>query len=157
MRNILIDTDVLINFLRGKEKARHFLESAVQESVLLCSVITHLLKSPELDTPASRFEGQGENRIAKTKGQGLGYEDKKSRININKTQYFAPVTPEIWEYRIGGYQVCEKWLKDRKDRRLELKDIRTYCCILTALERTLQIQKEINVLYPKIEEKLLRK
>jgi predicted nucleic acid-binding protein len=40
MRNILLDTDVLINFLRGKEKARLFLESAVRESVLFCSVIT---------------------------------------------------------------------------------------------------------------------
>lgn len=115
----------------------------------------HLLKSPELDTPAARFEGKGENRIAKNKSQGFGYEEKEARVFINKTQYFAPVPPEVWEYRIGGYQVCEKWLKDRKDRRLELKDIRTYCCILTALERTLQIQEEIDAWYPRIEEELL--
>jgi tRNA(fMet)-specific endonuclease VapC len=40
MRNILIDTDVLINFLRGKERARDFLASAVSEAVLHVSVIT---------------------------------------------------------------------------------------------------------------------
>ena len=40
MRNILVDTDVLINFLRGKEKARDFLASVVSESVLYVSVMT---------------------------------------------------------------------------------------------------------------------
>ena len=40
MRNILVDTDVLINFLRGKGSARDFLASIVSESVLYVSVIT---------------------------------------------------------------------------------------------------------------------
>lgn len=46
---------------------------------------------------------------------------------------------EIHEYRIGGYQVCEKWLKDRKEHRLEFDDIRTNCRIVTAIDRTLTI------------------
>ncbi|HZO99007.1 MAG TPA: type ISP restriction/modification enzyme, partial [Terriglobia bacterium] len=28
-------------------------------------------------------------------------------------QYFEGVPPEVWNFHIGGYQVCEKWLKDR--------------------------------------------
>ena len=24
----------------------------------------------------------------------------------------------VWNFHIGGYQVCEKWLKDRKGRQL---------------------------------------
>jgi len=52
---------------------------------------------------------------------------------------------------VGGYQVCEKWLKDRQERRLELDDIRTYCRIVTALGRTLVIQTEIDALYPGVE------
>jgi predicted nucleic acid-binding protein len=40
MKTILVDTDVLINFLRGKEKARDFLYSLAAESMLCCSVIT---------------------------------------------------------------------------------------------------------------------
>lgn len=55
----------------------------------------------------------------------------------------------------GYFQICEKWFKDRKERRLELEDIRTYCRILTALKRTMEIQKEIDDLYPKVEEDLL--
>ncbi|MDO9585527.1 MAG: type ISP restriction/modification enzyme, partial [Syntrophales bacterium] len=97
----------------------------------------HLLKSPELDLPACRFEGEGDSRIAKGKKAGLRYEPTEQRVYINPTQYFAPVLQEVWDYQVGGYQVCEKWLKDRRDRRLEFDDIRTYCRIVTALKLTL--------------------
>lgn len=40
MRAVLVDTDVLINFLRGKDKAREFFLSEAAESVVYCSVIT---------------------------------------------------------------------------------------------------------------------
>ena len=34
------------------------------------------------------------------------------------------VQPEpVWEFNSGGYQVCEKWLKDRKGRTLSETDI----------------------------------
>jgi len=60
----------------------------------------------------------------------------------------APVPESVWTYRIGGYQVCEKWLKDRRERRLELDDIRTYCRIVTALQKTIDIQEEIDATLP---------
>lgn len=40
MSNILIDTDILINFLRGREKARNYLLSVLEDSTIYCSVIT---------------------------------------------------------------------------------------------------------------------
>jgi hypothetical protein len=46
----------------------------------------------------------------------------------------------------GGYQVCEKWLKDRQNRPLDLDDIRTCCRIVTALKLTIGIQREIDAL-----------
>ena len=61
----------------------------------------------------------------------------------------------IWTYQIGGYQVCEKWLKDRKERRLELDDIRTYCHIVTALTRTIEIQKQLDAFYPDVEHNIV--
>ena len=118
-------------------------------------VALHLLKSSELDQPIAHFEGEGDNRVAKNKSKGFRYEEDELRVFINKTQYFEPVPPEVWQYQIGGYQVCEKWLKDRKDRRLELEDIRTYCRIVTALAKTIELQKKIDTLYPKVEENLL--
>ena len=113
----------------------------------------HLLKSPELDSPACRFDGEGESRVAKGKKVGLHYEPGEQRVYINPTQYFAPVPEAVWTYQVGGYQVCEKWLKDRQERRLEVDDIRTYCRIVTALKLTLGIQQEINTLYPRAESK----
>ena len=41
-------------------------------------------------------------------------------------QYFEGILPVVWEFRIGGYQVCEKWLKDRKGRTLEHDEIEHY-------------------------------
>ena len=115
----------------------------------------HLLKSPELDPPACRFEGEGDSRIAKGRKAGLRYEPDEQRVYINPTQYFATVPEAVWKYRVGGYQVCEKWLKDRQECRLEFDDIRTYCRIVTALKLTLGIQQEINTLYPRAESKIL--
>jgi len=40
MKSILIDTDILINFLRGKNRAREFLSSLVEDVTVYCSVIT---------------------------------------------------------------------------------------------------------------------
>ena len=77
------------------------------------------------------------------------------RVYINATQHFAPVPEAVWTYAIGGYRVCEKWLKDRKERRLELDDIRAYCRIVTALARTLECQREIDALYPGLERDLV--
>jgi hypothetical protein len=115
----------------------------------------HLLKSDELDPPACRFEGDRDARIGKGKKDRLRYDSAEQRVYINATQCFAPVPEAVWTYRIGGYQVCEKWLKDRRERRLDLDDIRTYCRIVTALKQTIDIQTEIDGLYPEVEKETL--
>lgn len=40
MKNVLLDTDILINFLRGNVQAREVISSFLDASVLHCSVIT---------------------------------------------------------------------------------------------------------------------
>lgn len=111
----------------------------------------HLLKSAELDPPIARFQGAGDNKVEKQR-----YSEKEKRVYINKAQYFEGVKPEVWEYQIGGYQVLDKWLKDRKGRVLSMEDIRHYCRVVTALSKTFQIQAEIDILYPEIEEHLIQ-
>ena len=118
-------------------------------------VALHLLDSPELDPPVARFEGDGDNTVARRKADGFRYDSDAERMYINESQYFGPVPPELWEYRIGGYQVLHKWLKDRKERRLNSDDIRTYCRIVTALQKTIEIQEEIDALYLRVEEDIL--
>ena len=48
---------------------------------------------------------------------------EQGRVYINKEQYFEGVPPEVWNFHVGGYQVCHKWLKDRKGRTLTFEDI----------------------------------
>ena len=115
----------------------------------------HLITSPELDPPACRFEGEGDARVARTKAQGFRYDPDEQSLYVNRTQCFGPVPPEVYAYRIGGYQVCDKWLKDRKDRRLDLDGIRTYCRLVTAIGLTLTLQKRMDGLYLEVEKNLL--
>ena len=115
----------------------------------------HLLKSPELDPPTCRFEGEGDPLVVRTKAQGFFYDPTAQRAHISKTHYFGPVPPDVHAYRIGGYQVCDKWLKDRKDRRLTLDDIRTYCRMVTALGLTLAIQQELDMVYENVDNSLM--
>jgi predicted helicase len=104
----------------------------------------HLLKSKVLDKTISKFLKSGNNKVEKLK-----YENDK--VWINKEQYFTGVKTEVWEYQIGGYQVCEKWLKDRKERTLTLEEIQTYCKIITALSKTIELQNEIDKYYESVE------
>jgi len=111
----------------------------------------HLLQSKELDTPLVKSQGKGDNVV-----EQLKYDAKDQRVYYNPTQYFEGVTREIWEYQIGGYQVCHKWLKDRKGKRLSAGDIRHYCRICNALQKTIEIQKEIDTIYPEVEKEIIK-
>jgi hypothetical protein len=64
-------------------------------------------------------------------------------------QYFEGVPPEVWNFHIGGYQVCEKWLKDRRGRTLSFDDLTHYQKIITALKETIRLMAEIDAAIPK--------
>ncbi len=66
------------------------------------------------------------------------------RVWINAGQYFQGIPPDVWNVHIGGYQVLAKWLKDRKGRVLNFDDLMHYQRIAAALQRTLQIQQDID-------------
>ena len=71
----------------------------------------HLLK--DVQTPAvHRFEGEGDGVVEKVR-----YEED-GRVWINDTQYFTDVPADVWHYEIGAYQVCEKWLRHRREETL---------------------------------------
>ncbi|MGB9771956.1 MAG: type ISP restriction/modification enzyme [Candidatus Kapaibacteriota bacterium] len=90
--------------------------------------------------PEARFQGRGDNRVEKLRHE-------KERLYINSNQYFEGIEESVFKYHIGGYQVLEKWLKDRKGKTLSLDEIQTYCRIVTAIKETVQLQKEIDKIY----------
>jgi predicted helicase len=108
----------------------------------------HLLKSDELDKSITKLNGKGDFRVEKVR-----YEN--GNVFINKDQYFDDIKPEVWEYQIGGYQVCDKWLKDRKDMLLSADDIKHYCQIVAAIQKTIQIQSKIDDFFPQVEKSLI--
>lgn len=72
--------------------------------------------------------------------------DTPGRVYVNKTQYFEGVAPEIWEFHVGGYQVCDKWLKDRRGRALSYEDVTHYERIVAALGETIRRMEAIDAL-----------
>jgi len=95
----------------------------------------HLMEA-EIENDCS-FPIEGNNLVEK-----IEYKDDK--VYINKTQYFDAVSPAIWSFYIGGYQVCQKWLKDRKGRTLSYDDCMQYLYILAAIEKTQDIMEQID-------------
>ena len=70
--------------------------------------------------------------------------DESGKVWINKTQYFDGVPQQVWDFYIGGYQVCHKWLKDRKSRTLSYEDLTHYQNIVSAISETIKIMKNID-------------
>ena len=97
----------------------------------------HLLESAVVEKPNSKYPHTGTNVVGKTK-----YEN--GNVYINETQCFEDVPEVAWNFYIGGYQPAQKWLKDRKDRELQIDDIRHYMKIIVALTETDRLMKEID-------------
>jgi len=95
------------------------------------------LESPTVVQYITQYPIDGNNVVGKTK-----YQDGK--VYINDMQYFENVPQIAWEFYIGGYQPAQKWLKDRKDRKLEFDDILHYQKIIVALSETDRLMKEID-------------
>ncbi len=65
-------------------------------------------------------------------------------VAINGSSGFVGVPEEVWNFQVGGYQVCHKWLKDRKGRTLSNEDLLHYAKIVTALHETIRLMEEID-------------
>jgi len=105
----------------------------------------HLMKSKRLEQPIAKFQGMGENEFI----ERVIYNEKEKRIYINEEKYFDKVELNCWKYYIGGYQVLQKYLKDRKGRLMD--DPPYYCRVITAIYYTILIQKKIDKIYPLLE------
>jgi predicted helicase len=109
-------------------------------------VALHLMESPKLDRPVTKFIGKSKE-VTK-----VGWTDDtvwidaggKKGANTLGTSGFRGVPEEVWNFHIGGYQVCEKWLKDRKGRTLTDDDITHYHKIVVALSETIRLMAEID-------------
>ena len=94
-------------------------------------LVTHLLESPRLDNLITTYTGPRNPEVGR-----VGWSEGTVWLDAGKTSAregqratklgvigFQGVPERVWDFHIGGYQVCHKWLKDRTGRRLSNKDI----------------------------------
>lgn len=121
-------------------------------------IAIHLLKTPTLmiqtkypiagsDVIANGFPKYFLPNTEDLRGEGV----HRGRIYVNagdgdlqKSQFFEGVTPEMWDFTIGGYKIGEKWLKERRSRKLTNEDIKHYQKVLAAAAETLHLSARID-------------
>jgi len=69
---------------------------------------------------------------------------KDGKLRINKTQYLEGIPEAVYNFHIGGYQVCQKWLTDHKGRELTEDEREHYQKVVVALNETIRIMEVIE-------------
>jgi type I restriction-modification system DNA methylase subunit len=103
----------------------------------------HLMKSEDLKQKyplLGTYTTKGSNEVSK-----VFYADNLERLYINDTQYFDAIPEPVYQFHIGGYQVLNKYLKDRKTRVLNLDEINNVESIARILAFTMDTMREIDM------------
>lgn len=100
----------------------------------------HLMKDNDLnaDIGEGLYKDDKNNKIEKPV-----YNEKENKLFINKTLYFDKVSKEVWLYKIGGYQVLDKYLKSHKGEDI---DYSYFQKIIQVLYKSLIIESEISAI-----------
>lgn len=107
-------------------------------------VDVHTGRACAIQSPVS-FPVPGNNEVAPRHPRYVPADDHAGgRVYINQTQYFDGVPAEAWEFHIGGIQVAQKWLQDRRGRELGYSDLADYRSIVQALARSVEIIGEVD-------------
>lgn len=88
----------------------------------------------------------GEAKYKNTENKNLKiekiiYESKEQKLFINDSLHFCGVSEAVWEYKIGGYAVLDKYLKSHKGEEIDFKH---FSRIIQALHRSLEIESQIT-------------
>ena len=97
----------------------------------------HIMENKLPSTEGTSFVSDGYNVVEK-----LTF--KNERLYINKHSYFSNISENEWNYIIGGYQVMQRWYKDRKKQLLSEDEILTFLQIVEIIRLTRKLQKQID-------------
>jgi predicted helicase len=106
----------------------------------------HLLSNPKIWQSMAGFPEVGSDIVEK-----ITFDAANSRALTNDKQYFSKIDPEIWEYEVGGYKVCERWLRERIGRKLNSDDQTFFMRIVGSIKDTIKLQRELDNLCSEIE------
>jgi len=88
----------------------------------------------------STFVSSGNNIVETVK-----YDSDKERLYINKESYFTGIIESVYKFTVGGYQICNKYLKDRKGRVLSQDEIDHLINTFDVIVATIATMGEIDV------------
>ena len=71
------------------------------------------------------------------------YNENEKYLFVNESLYFKNVDKEVWEYKIGGYQVLDKYLKSHKNENIDYEHFEN---VIKILARSIEIEAEISKL-----------
>jgi len=75
----------------------------------------------------------------------IKYKDGTLQLNPNKC--IAGIPEDVWNYRIGGYQVLDKWFKSHKGKTMSIDDFDHIVNVVGLLAETIKIQDELASLH----------
>jgi hypothetical protein len=107
----------------------------------------HLLRAERLRESRVRCSGDGTVPLSRKRAW-----DRESGRVVVGGLCFEGIAFEVWAYRIGGYQVLDRWLAARAGRVLTLQEIDDFRRAAAAVERTLEIRLQIEEIWPEVEE-----
>jgi predicted helicase len=97
----------------------------------------HLLTHPDIRQAITTFPEAGDDTVTKP-----AYKD--GRVYINEDQYWDGVPEAVWNFYVGGYQPAQKYLKDRKDKKLTSDEFANYERMIVSLNETIKVMTEID-------------
>jgi len=108
----------------------------------------HLLRNKTIQ-PVAGFPEVGSDII-----ENVRYESANQQVFINEKQYFSKVSSDVWHYEIGGYKVAKRWLEQRSGRRLSYDEQLFFMTMISVIEKTIGLQKELDSMFPEVEKTL---
>ncbi len=87
--------------------------------------------------------------------ENVSYNESEKRVYINPGSFFTNVTPEVWNYRIGGYQALKKFLEDLRKANREMDDSKYFTYVISVIHHTIQTQKQLDEVFPQVEDDLI--
>lgn len=93
---------------------------------------------------APLFQSEDDRNIQESWIIGKGiYEEQTQKLWVSSALYFTNVSAQVWGYKIGGYQVLDKYLKSHKGEKIDHKHFQK---IIQTLHKSLEIESQIAMI-----------
>jgi len=68
---------------------------------------------------------------------------KDGILQLNPSKQITGIPEEVWNYRIGGYQVLDKWFKSHKGKTMDIDDFDHIASVVGLIGETIKVQKDL--------------